>query len=112
MVSSSFYHNHQSNLILLSDHFLPVNLVHETVYLDPEGTESASVYLVANGGNTKAAGFDLFTKYRVGRASLWGSVSYVKFEQQINETLKGILAPAPQDPININLGIRYRINDR
>jgi outer membrane receptor for ferrienterochelin and colicin len=105
-LGGSIYLNTQSNLVLPSDQYLPVNVVHQTVYLDLAGQQTTGVYRVANGGKAKAMGFDLFSKYKVGGTSLWGSVSYVNYEQEISENLTGLDGISA---LNIRLGATWQI---
>lgn len=106
-MSTSLYHNTQANLIMDGELLRPANIIAETVYLDLEGTQPRILAQSANGGETIANGVDIFTKYSVGKASLWGSVSYVHFQQSVNDEmvtgLNGISA------MNLRLGMTYNV---
>lgn len=108
LLSAAAYYNEQSNLLLLGDLGLPANIIDDEVYLDEAGTVTRILTSTANGGESRATGFDLVARYQSERWSGWSSYSYVDYSSEIGDLSTG-LAQISQH--NIRAGITVELLD-
>lgn len=104
-VTSSVFANQQSNLFLIGELLLPVNIVAPTVYVDAAGRQPRVLTRTANGGRRTARGADLSARMQRPWGEAWGSYSFVDVSSSSHtaaNSLGGLSAH------NVRAGITWR----
>ena len=104
-ITSTFYYNTQQNILENEGHRLnQLNVVQDSIWINPDGTGSRVLTQSGNAGNSTAFGTDLFAVYKGEKQSWWASFSYVNFEAIYNNEKLGLSGISP---FNIRLGTTW-----
>jgi outer membrane cobalamin receptor len=90
LVSGSFFYNHQSSLIIISQSEAPETVINPMVFTNPDGTGMRKLTHTVNFGTSNAIGTDLSMRYNTNRLSFWGSYSFVDFKQTLGAVETGL----------------------
>jgi outer membrane receptor protein involved in Fe transport len=102
LVAASGYYSNFRNLIIQPQSRTPANIVDPEIYLTPTSTTPIPLTQVANGGQARSIGGDLYGRASIaGVVSLWGSYSLVNFEQEV----AGVVSRARISTHNWRLGV-------